>query len=221
MNDERNLLSRWSQRKAAVRRGEAPPEPADRAQAPESALSASQDAQAADQVASTVPNQTVSGEGAPDGEDIPALPPIDELNFESDYTAFLNSKVPEALRRAALRKLWTSDPVLACLDGLNDYDEDFNLVDPAITLAQSGYQPGLGYLDETEKKLAQIDEAIGGGDDAIDSPGASAQSSRDADDDAAVSDNDPAQAGPVDAARQVAAVPPEQILPEPAKESDE
>jgi hypothetical protein len=33
--------------------------------------------------------------------------------------------VPEALRNRALRKLWLSDPVLANLDGLNDYDEDF------------------------------------------------------------------------------------------------
>ena len=30
-----------------------------------------------------------------------------------------------ALRRLALRRLWRSDPVLANLDGLNDYDEDF------------------------------------------------------------------------------------------------
>ena len=219
MNDERNLLSRWSQRKAAVRRGEAPPEPADEAQPPESALPASQDAQAADQVASTDPNQNVSTEGAPADDDMPALPPIDELNFESDYTVFLNSNVPEALRRAALRKLWTSDPVLACLDGLNDYDEDFNLVDRAITLAQSGYQPGLGYMDETEKKLAQIDEALGGGDGVTDSPDASAQSKSDAEGEA-LSDSDATPPEPADALRQSADRVGEDVEAGSSKESD-
>ncbi len=103
----------------------------------------------------------MDAEGAPADDDMPALPPIDELNFESDYTVFLNAKVPETLRRAALRKLWTSDPVLANLDGLNDYDEDYNLVDTTITAAQSAYKVGRGYFDEVKDKLEQVEEALG------------------------------------------------------------
>ena len=82
-----------------------------------------------------------------------ALPPIEGLNFQSDYTVFLAKNVPETLRRAALRKLWVSDPVLANLDGLNDYCEDFNIVDTPITLAQTSYKVGKGYFDEAEEKL--------------------------------------------------------------------
>ncbi len=155
MSDERNMLSRWSQRKAAVRRGEAPPEPADEAPP------APQDAQTTPQVAAIEPNQEVSAEGVPADDDMPVLPPIEELDFNSDYTVFLNTKVPEAIRRAALRKLWTSDPVLANLDGLNDYDEDYNLVDTTITAAQTAYRAGRGYLEEIEKKLDQVDRALG------------------------------------------------------------
>ena len=71
----------------------------------------------------------------------PPLPPVEELNAESDYTVFLTDKVPEAIRRAALRKLWTSDPVLANLDGLNNYDEDYNVIDTPISALQTATRP--------------------------------------------------------------------------------
>ncbi len=55
----------------------------------------------------------------------PDLPDVEELGAESDYRPFLQRTVAPALRRLALRRLWRSAPVLANLDGLNDYDEDF------------------------------------------------------------------------------------------------
>ncbi|MDP6515708.1 MAG: DUF3306 domain-containing protein, partial [Alphaproteobacteria bacterium] len=60
-----------------------------------------------------------------DGEPSEPLPPVESLTADSDYTPFLRHGVPDELRRLALRKLWRTDPVLANLDGLNDYDEDF------------------------------------------------------------------------------------------------
>jgi Protein of unknown function (DUF3306) len=54
-----------------------------------------------------------------------ALPSIETLGKDSDYTPFMRADVPDALRNAALRKLWQSDPVFANLDGLVDYAEDF------------------------------------------------------------------------------------------------
>ena len=50
---------------------------------------------------------------------------MEALGPEADYRPFLKRSVAPALRRLALRRLWQSDPVLANLDGLNDYDEDF------------------------------------------------------------------------------------------------
>ena len=213
MNDERNLLSRWSQRKAAVRRGEAPPEPV------EEALPAPLDPQAADQVASIEPNQDVSAEGAPADDDMPVLPPIDELTFESDYTVFLNSKVPETLRRAALRKLWTSDPVLANLDGLNDYDEDYNLVDTTITAAQSAYKVGRGYFDEFKDKLEKVEEALG--QDAGDESTKLSTGGEGASDTEAVSESDAAGDNSSDAPREVAAAAPDTTPAHPREDSGE
>jgi hypothetical protein len=58
-------------------------------------------------------------------EAIANLPDIETLGKDSDCTGFMREGVPVALQNLALRKLWLSDPVLANLDGLNDYDEAF------------------------------------------------------------------------------------------------
>ena len=70
------------------------------------------------------------------------LPSIESLTGESDFTPFLKKGVPTLLKRAALRKLWSTDPVLANLDGLNDYDDNFikmgagKIVKTAYTISQ-------------------------------------------------------------------------------------
>ena len=104
----RNFFSRWSRRAVDARRSE----PTD----------ASSDETAADQAASPPKG------GDPEDIDVakPAdLPDVEELGPEADYRPFLKRSVAPALRRLALRRLWQSDPVLANLDGLNDYDDDF------------------------------------------------------------------------------------------------
>lgn len=61
--------------------------------------------------------------------DEPKLPPIEQLNMESDYTAFFHPKVEEKLRREALRKLF-SDPHFNAMDGLDVYIDDYGKPDP-------------------------------------------------------------------------------------------
>ena len=61
-----------------------------------------------------------------DPDDHPALGiEIEKLDYDSDFTVFMHEKVPQAIRRQALRHLWATNPILANVDGLNDYDEDF------------------------------------------------------------------------------------------------
>ncbi len=86
------------------------------------------------------------------------LPDIDELDGESDYTQFLANGVPEALTRAALQKLWRSDPVFANLDGLNDYDEDFRLIDTVIQAVKTNYKVGKGMVVEPRDSPDQVAE---------------------------------------------------------------
>ena len=92
---------------------------------------------------------------------VAALPAVEELGAGSDYTPFLDRRVPVALRRAALRKLWLSNPVLANLDGLNDYDDDFRTLGIG-KLVRTAYKIGKGMVragDEIAKiEVAGADE---------------------------------------------------------------
>jgi hypothetical protein len=54
------------------------------------------------------------------------LPPVESLSAGSDYRPFLKPSVPDALRFAALRKAWSTDPEIAAFRGFADYDWDFN-----------------------------------------------------------------------------------------------
>ena len=64
----------------------------------------------------------------PDGAPAP-LPPVESLTFESDYSAFMQPKVDEVTKRAALKKLF-SDPSFNVMDGLDIYVGDYTQSDP-------------------------------------------------------------------------------------------
>ncbi|MCK5501114.1 MAG: DUF3306 domain-containing protein, partial [Tritonibacter mobilis] len=53
------------------------------------------------------------------------LPDPDTLGPGDDFKAFLTEAVPARLKTRALRRLWVTNPVLANVDGLIDYGEDF------------------------------------------------------------------------------------------------
>jgi hypothetical protein len=150
--NEDGFLSRWAKRKQEVRESEEreaslAPEQVDEAAAPAGAL--------------TDPDQR---DTPPDDEtrqrwieELEAID-IDALAYESDFSIFMKSWVPGALRQKALRKLWTTNPALAVLDGLNDYDLDYT--DKAIQAGSviSSYMPGQGYasLEEVVEKVEEL-----------------------------------------------------------------
>jgi hypothetical protein len=59
----------------------------------------------------------------------PALPPIESLTIDSDFTAFFEPKVDEALKRKALKQLFR-DPRFNVMDGLDTYIDDYSQPDP-------------------------------------------------------------------------------------------
>ena len=114
-DDERKpFLKRWSQRKLAASRAPAKP-PAAVASLPEAPPPVVAQAGAAP--------SAVAETGAP------TLPPVDSLSFESDFTPFLQPEVDEAVKRQALRKLF-SDPRFNVMDGLDVYIDDYNKFEP-------------------------------------------------------------------------------------------
>ena len=74
------------------------------------------------------------------------LPDLDMMVQGDDFKAFLCKTVPAHLRKRALRTLWRSDPVLACVDGLNDYDDDYLTGSYGQGPISTTYQVGKGML---------------------------------------------------------------------------
>ena len=132
------------------------------------------------------------------------LPDIDSLHKDSDFTVFMQDGVPEALKRRALRKLWTTDPVLANVDGLNDYDGDYATLlekgaEAMRRFAATGNETGrpaaviaaeeidAGPAEAPPERVAATQQGAGAG-EAAGEPDASATDDRKADDSNDLSD---------------------------------
>ncbi len=150
------FLSRWSERKREASERQRPDPSAD----PEKAAEA-RGAEAG-----------AAGEGSPaepqekdfDPKD---LPDIETLSRDSDFSVFMHEKVPDALRRRALRRLWRVDPVFAHLDGMNDYDEDYTDAALVVEGLKTVYQVGKGMLVEEPDEAAPAPGEAGGDDASV------------------------------------------------------
>lgn len=122
MTESEKFLERWSLRKRSVHdpaapdEVEAPPQMEDERQA-----HAPQDSAAMPQ------NQSF---------DLASLPSIESIDAKTDVTAFLRPGVPADLTRAALRRVWSSDPAIRDFIGPVENGWDFN--DPQ---AMGGFGP--------------------------------------------------------------------------------
>jgi len=87
------------------------------------------------------------------------LPSVEELDFESDFGAFLRAKVDEGVRRAALKKLF-SDPRFNVMDGLDVYIDDYSKEDPIPPgmLAQLQHAKTALFGPRTEEKTEEEDK---------------------------------------------------------------
>jgi hypothetical protein len=92
-------------------------------------------------------------------EIVAGLPPVESLVEGSDFTPFLKDGVPEFMKRKALRMLWRASPFFNLRDGLNDYDEDFNIIDKVIDEMVGNYKVGRGHLSEDELRDMMPEEA--------------------------------------------------------------
>jgi len=93
---------------------------------------------------------------------VAALPDIDSLDADSDFTPFMQGNVPEFLRRKALQRLWRLNPVLANVDGLVDYGEDFTDATRVVEGLQTAYKVGRGFLTDEDLGIeAETEEDAG------------------------------------------------------------
>jgi len=137
-DDAAGFLSRWSRAKRA-----AALQPDDTVGQPDEA---SQDDD------TTLPPAPQEEEEV-DAEYIAALPSLDDIAKGTDLSAFMRKGVPHALRNAALRKMWTVDPVIRDhLDVARDYFWDWNA---------PGGVPGGGGIISAKSAAGMLKNIIG------------------------------------------------------------
>ena len=134
MAEDDDLFRRWSRRRRAV---------------------AEEEARAADPVPE--PDPDAPEEVAPETPEEERLllerlklPLPESLKAGDDFSIFMRAGVPEFLRRRALRMLWRSNPTLANLDGLNDYDIDYRSPEMNAKVLATAYRVGQGFLKSTQ-----------------------------------------------------------------------
>ena len=122
------VLSSWSRRRAAV------------------AAEAEAESQLAEQAVLAQEQEALAEKTDDEILEELGLPDPDTLVQGDDFKVFLSKTVPAHIRKRALRKLWRSNPVLACVDGLNDYDDDYLTGSFGQDPIKTSYQVGKGML---------------------------------------------------------------------------
>lgn len=86
------------------------------------------------------------------------LPAPEELLSGEQLRAFLKAQLPQRLKSRALRAFWRTNPVLACLDGLNDYEDDYTAAATAGKAVNTLYVVGKGFAPPVADALEKIME---------------------------------------------------------------
>lgn len=127
------FLARWGRRKALVRAGQPVPDAA-----PAAAVADGVSSQAAPGAARAPIVEPQAKMARVEGDELPESPPpappsladVAALNADSDYTRFMAQDVDRGVQRAAMKKLFFSDPHFNVMDGLDTYIDDYSLPDP-------------------------------------------------------------------------------------------
>lgn len=147
------FLSRWSRRKQSVATEPDDPD----AVSEDAAADAAGDAEEAE-LADTQADEELSDAELLEKYD---LKDPDELGPGDDFSGFMRAAIPEHLRRRALRTLWRSNPVLANLDGLNDYDGDWTGGSVPAGQLKTAYRVGMGFVRDVAEASDKVDDVAG------------------------------------------------------------
>jgi hypothetical protein len=121
MSDPENFLARWSRRKREIEQHESEqPDQTSPGHTVPAPSPARPEAEA--QVAGSIAEPDCD----PEAFDPASLPPLDSITAESDISGYFARGVPAELVRAALRRVWTSDPAIRDFVGLSENAWDFN-----------------------------------------------------------------------------------------------
>lgn len=134
-------------------------------------------------------------EGAADEMPVPEdLVDIDIENLEPgyDFSRFMRDDVPDMLRRRGLRQLWRSNSVLANLDGMNEYDEDYTDAAVGVAAMKDFFTQTIAKQEKLKEAADRAEAALGDGEPA---PGDDGETASACEGEAIVSDAGVSDAG--------------------------
>ena len=142
MSDEKSFLSRWSDRKIQSE--------VDETKLPSTELEQENSTQ-----------DEFDGKSDDEILSILELPDPETLKLGDTVEKFMDGRVPERIRLKALRAFWKTNPVLANIDGLDEYCEDYTDAAMVVENLQTIYQVGKGYAVQALDALESLadDEA--------------------------------------------------------------
>ena len=137
MTEDKGFLSRWSDRKL---KGE------------DDALPATE----LDGVKETSREDEFEGKTDDEILSILELPDPETLKLGDTVEKFMDGRVPERIRARALRAFWKTNPVLANIDGLDEYCDDYTDAATVIENLQTIYEVGKGYAEQALDALEAL-----------------------------------------------------------------
>ena len=137
MTEDKGFLSRWSDRKLKGQDDNPPAGEVDGAEG--------------------VPGED-EFEGKSDDEilSILELPDPETLKLGDTVEKFMDGRVPERIRARALRAFWKTNPVLANIDGLDEYCDDYTDAAMVIENLETIYEVGKGYAEQALDALESL-----------------------------------------------------------------
>ena len=91
--------------------------------------------------------------------DAAGMPDPDTLQDAEAIRRFLAADLPQRLKSRALRRLWRTNPVLANLDGLVDYDDDYTDAAMVPDVMRTAYEVGRGIAPRIRDMALNAGEA--------------------------------------------------------------
>ena len=110
-------------------------------------------------------------EGKSDDEilSILELPDPEKLKLGDTVEKFMDGRVPERIRARALRAFWKTNPLLANIDGLDEYCDDYTDAATVIENLQTIYEVGKGYAEQALDALESLADDDTSTDDELES----------------------------------------------------
>ena len=112
-----------------------------------------------------------AGESGDEGlqtAEMPVPEDLVDLDIESlepgyDFSRFIKDDVPDMLRRRGLRQLWRSNSVLANLDGMNEYDEDYTDAAVGVAAMKDFFTQTMAKREKLKAATERAEAALGDG----------------------------------------------------------